>query len=99
MTAVSDQDVQAHDRDREDERLGPLARLKAADHCRPTDEEEDRQGHEPVARRGVADSLQHRLQTRRAVGRPKKPLGFNTRTPTMMARATASWRSPPTNGM
>ena len=36
----------------------------------------------------VADALEH--QTRRTLGRPNRPFGFRMRTPTMIARATAS---------
>src|SRR5205807_9735145 len=99
LAAVPDQDVQAHDHDGEDQHQGPLARLEARDHGRQPDEEEDGDEHEPVARRGVPQTLlELNHQTLRTAARPKRPFGLMTSTPTMIASATASSRSPPTNG-
>jgi len=48
LTAVSDQDVEAHDRDRKDQSLGPLASLEAVDDGRQSDEEKHRHCNKPV---------------------------------------------------
>src|SRR5260370_13456368 len=100
LAAVSDEDVEAHDRDDEDQRMRPQAGGKAADHRGQTGEKEGDHQHQPGTGWGVADLVEHRgeHQTRRTEGRPKMPLGLTNNTPMMIARATASSRSPPTNG-
>src|SRR5207249_7271224 len=91
LPAVADQDVQAHDRDGEDQRLRPLAGEEARDHSRESDEEDDHHGDQPVARRRGSDSLH---QTRRVAARPNRPLGLRIRTRMMMPRPKASCKSP-----
>src|SRR5438445_329943 len=57
LAAVTDQDVQTHDHDGEDQHQSPLARLEARDHGWQSDEEEDENEHEPVTRRSVPHAV------------------------------------------
>src|SRR5207302_3082517 len=97
LPAVTDQDVQAHDRDGQDQRLRPFARQEAADHGRKPNEEQHHDADQPVAGLGASNSLQH--HTRLVAALPNRPFGLMIRTTMMIASPTASWRSPPTKGM
>src|SRR5438034_6155969 len=95
LPAVADQQVQAHDHDGEDQDLGPLEALEARDLRGQPDEEHQHHEHQPVARWSLGEEPSH---TRRAARLPIRPFGLSTRTAMMIAKATASWRSPPTPG-